>query len=102
MPPSCAASRRHRAHAPTEAQVLALESLGRHYVADRVILDQLLSLFSQTHRPPVQVAIAGILIRADRRAIASPQLALTLQKDRLPSAAGDSIIDALIRVLSSP
>jgi hypothetical protein len=87
---------------PTAAQVLALESLGRHYVTDRVILDQLVSLYSQTTSAPVQVAVAGILIRADRGAMTSLRLALTLQKDRLPSAAGDSIIDALIRVLSSP
>ena len=87
---------------PTAAQVLALESLGRHYVTDRVILDQLVSLYSQTSSAPVQVAVAGILIRADRGAMTSLRLALTLQKDRLPSAAGDSIIDALIRVLSSP
>jgi len=45
--------------------------------------------------------VAGILIRADRGTMASPRLARTLQKSRLASAAGDSIIDALIRLLSS-
>lgn len=86
---------------PTEAQVVALESLGRHYVADRAILDELVSLYAATPSAKVQTAVAGILIRADRGTMASPQLARKLQKHRLPSAAGDSIIDALIRLLAS-
>ncbi|MBK7613945.1 MAG: hypothetical protein IPJ08_05545 [Burkholderiales bacterium] len=86
---------------PSAAQVLALETLGRHYVTDRAILDQLVSLYSQTSSARVQVAVAGILIRADRGTMASPRLARTLQKSRLRSSAGDSIIDALIRLLSA-
>ena len=80
---------------------MALESLGRHYVADRAILDELVSLYAATPSLKVQTAVAGILIRADRGTMASPQLARKLQKHRLPSAAGDSIIDALIRLLAS-
>ncbi len=87
---------------PSEAQAYALDSLGRHYVSDRVILEMLVRLFSQTTSPSVQRAVAGILIRADRRTLASPKLARTLLKDRLPSPAGDSMIDALIRQLQSP
>mgnify|MGYP002682908238 CR=1 FL=1 len=52
-----------------EARAAALEALGRHYVSDRGILDMLIPLFSQTSSWSVQAAIAGILIRADRRAI---------------------------------
>jgi uncharacterized protein YciW len=87
---------------PSDAQVRALESLGRHYLSDREILDMLIRLFAQTSSGSVQAAIAGILIRADRRSIASPQLLHTLVEKRRPAAAGGSMIDALIRNLQSP
>lgn len=86
---------------PTLAQVRALEALGRQYVSDRGILDMLIGLFSQTSSWPVQAAIAGILIRADLRPIAKPQLVLTLQTNRRASPPGDDVIDALIRRLQS-
>ena len=86
---------------PSDAQVRALESLGRHYVADRAILDLLIGLFSQTPSAAVQAAIAGILIRADQRSIASPQLMVTLVRDRRPAPAGDNMVDALLRKLRS-
>ena len=70
-------------------------------MTDRAILDQLVSLYSQTSSARVQVSVAGTLIRADRGTMASPRLARTLQKSRLRSSAGDSIIDALIRLLSA-
>ena len=88
--------------APTDAQVRALEALGRHYVSDRVVLDMLTRLFSKTPSWSVQAAIAGILIRADRRSIASPQLVRTLVENRRPSPAGNNMIDALIQRLQSP
>jgi len=51
----------------------------------------------------VQAAIAGILIRADRRSIASPELVSTLADKRLPAPAGaDDMIDELIHVLQLP
>lgn len=84
---------------PSEAQVRALESLGRHYVADRDILERLTGLFSATPSPRVQTAIAGILLRADLRSIANPQLVATLQKDRRTSPPGDDVVDALLRRL---
>jgi hypothetical protein len=86
----------------SQAQVQALESLGRHYVSDREILDLLVGLYAQTPSWSVQAAVAGILIRADRRSIASPQLLRTLVTQRRPSTAGDNMIDALIRRLQSP
>ncbi len=86
---------------PSDAQVRALESLGRHYLADRGILELLIGLFSQTPSAPVQAAIAGILIRADQRSIASPQLVRTLVKARRPVPPGDSMVDALLRKLRS-
>ncbi|MBL0090803.1 MAG: hypothetical protein IPP44_30635 [Ideonella sp.] len=55
----------------SEAQVHALEALGRHYLSDRDILDRLVRLFSGTSSWSVQAAIAGILVRADRASIAA-------------------------------
>ena len=81
------------------AQVRALEALGRHYVSDREILEQLVALFSATSSSAIQTAVAGILIRADLRLIASPQLVTTLQRQRRSSPPGDDVIDALIRRL---
>ncbi len=86
----------------SDAQVRALETLGRHYVADREILNGLLRLYAETPSAPVQAAIAGILIRADRRAIASPQLVRTLMLQRRPAAPGETMVDALIHRLQSP
>jgi hypothetical protein len=85
----------------SDAQVRALESLGRHYVADRAVLDLLIRLFSETPSSAVQAAIAGILIRADQRSIASPQLVRTLLEDRRPTPPGDNMVDALLRKLRS-
>jgi hypothetical protein len=79
--------------------VRALEVLGRHYLSDRLILDQLVQLFVRTPSPPVQAAVAGILIRADRRTLASAPLLRTLQHSRLRSPQGSNIIDALFRRL---
>jgi hypothetical protein len=87
---------------PSDAQVRALEALGRHYVSDRDILDRLTRLYSETSSWSVQAAIAGILIRADLRSIASPQLVSTLTEDRRQSPPGDDMVDALIRRLQSP
>jgi hypothetical protein len=84
---------------PSDSQVRALESLGRHYVADRAILDLLIGLYSETPSATVQAAVAGILIRADQRSIASPQLVRTLVRDRRPAPPGDTMVDALLRKL---
>jgi hypothetical protein len=87
---------------PSDAQVRALEALGRHYVSDREIMDRLTRLFAETPSWSVQAAIAGILIRADLRSIASPQLVSSLAEHRLQSPPGDDMVDALIRRLQSP
>jgi len=81
------------------AQVRALETLSRHYVSDRTVLNGVVQLFVQTPSPKVQAAVAGVLIRADRRALAAPQLLSTLVKHRHRSPPGDNMIDALIRRL---
>lgn len=86
----------------SEAQVRALEALGRHHVADREILERLVRLYVQTPSAAVQAAIAGVLIRADRGALAGPSLARTLRQHRRPTPPGDGMVDALIRQLQTP
>ena len=71
-------------------------------MSDRDILDRLTRLFSETSSWSVQAAIAGILIRADHRSIASPELLRMLLARRLPSSGSENMIDALIRKLQSP
>ena len=86
----------------SDAQVRALGALSRHYVADREVLDMLVRLFSETSSWPVQAAVAGILIRADRRTIAGPQLLRTVVERRRQGPPGDNMVDALVRRLQSP
>ena len=86
---------------PSDAQVRALETLGRHYVSDAEVLDMLARLFSTTPSASVQAAIAGILLRADLRTVSGSRFAQSLLENRLPSALGDNTIDALIRRLQA-
>jgi hypothetical protein len=88
---------------PGATQARALEALARHYIDDRQVLQGLLELFSTTPSAAVQAAIAGILIRADRRALPGADLVAVLTRDRHPAPnGGDAIIDALIRTLQPP
>ena len=80
----------------SEAQVRALEALGRHYVSDREIVELLQQLFAQTSSASVQSAVAGILLRAERRSIAATQLLRTLREYRLSPPSGADAVDALI------
>jgi hypothetical protein len=85
------------------AQAHALEALARHYLSDRQVLQELVDLFSRTPSWAVQTAIAGILIRADRRALSGVELVAVLSRDRRPAPHGaDEMIDALIRTLQTP
>ena len=86
----------------SQAQVRALDVLAQHYLADGDSLEALAQLFSRTRSWAVQNAIAGVFIRADRRSLAAPELLRRLHADRLQSAAGDSMVDALIRRLRLP
>jgi hypothetical protein len=88
--------------APSPAQVRALEVLGRHYLSDRQVLAQLARLYADTPSWEVQNAIAGILIRADRRAVASLQLENALREHRRRAPAGDSLVDALLQRVTAP
>ena len=86
----------------SQAQVRALEALGRHYVSDQEVLALLTRLFIATASWPVQAAIAGILLRADLRAITSTELVATLQRERRANPASEDTVDALIRRLQKP
>ncbi|MEO5670369.1 MAG: hypothetical protein ABIR26_06715 [Ramlibacter sp.] len=83
----------------TEAQARALDVLARHYLSDRESVNTLKQLYSKTRSWPVQNAIAGVLIRADPRSLANPELLRTLREHRLKSSPGDTMVDALIQRL---
>ena len=82
-----------------DAQVRALDALAAHGVADRESLDELTHVYVNARSPDVQRAVAGILIRADYRTLAKPDLVRALTRHRLKSADGRDLIDALIRRL---
>lgn len=86
----------------TRAQIRALDTLGRHAISDREILDELARSFAQARSVGVQRAIAEVFIRSDQRAIAKAQLASLLRQHRLKSPDGrEDLIDTLIRRLQA-
>jgi hypothetical protein len=78
------------------AQVRALDTLADHRVTDPEALEGLAHLFSLAKSIGVQRAIAGVLIRSDYQAMATPELVRTLQEHRLKSPTGRDLIDVLI------
>ena len=84
-----------------DAQVRALDTLARYQLSDRESLDALTRLFPLARSISVQRAIAGVLIRADYRSIANPELVRALRQHRLKSPNGEDLIDVLIRRLQS-
>jgi hypothetical protein len=85
-----------------KAQARAVEALGRLAASDRESLETLARLFPTVESPAVQVAIAGVLLRADRNAIADPELRQALLERRPRSASGSDVIDALLRRIDAP
>jgi hypothetical protein len=81
----------------TDAQTRALETLARYRLSDRESLEELTGLFPRARSVGVQRAIAGILIRSNYEAIASPALVTALRHHRLKSPDGKDVIDVLIR-----
>ncbi len=79
------------------AQVRALETLARQDVADREALSTLTRLFAATPSVQVQRAIAGVLIRADYRSVATPETVALLRQHRLKSPDGQDMVDVLLR-----
>jgi hypothetical protein len=87
-----------RMNAP-DAQARALDVLARHYLSDRETVDTLRQLFAKTRSGPVQNAIAGVLLRADRKSVASPELLSTLRENRVKASSGGNMVEALIQRL---
>jgi hypothetical protein len=85
----------------SEAQVRALQTLARHYVTDAESLAELTRLYELAQSVMVQRAIAGILIRSDRHALASADLVRVLRERRLKSPDAADIIDILLRRLQA-
>jgi len=83
----------------SSAQVRALDALAGQRLSDPESLQELARLFPVAESAGVQTAIAGILIRSDYQAIATPELAQTLRQSRLKASADAGMIDALLRRL---
>lgn len=85
-----------------DAQVRALEVVGRHYVSDREVLLKLSEQYAKTPSVEVQNAIAGVLIRADRRGIDAAELRQVLSQHRKrPAGRGGEMVDALLARLEN-
>jgi hypothetical protein len=85
-----------------DQQVRALEVVARHYVADREVLQTLTKLYARTPSPAVQNAVAGVLLRADRRSIDNAELLRTLIEYRKGGkGTGSEMVDALMARLEA-
>ncbi len=80
----------------SRAQIRAFDTLARHSISDREILDELARAFASARTLGVQRAIAEVFIRSDRKALDRPQLASLLREHRLKSPDGRDLIDVLI------
>ncbi len=81
------------------AQVRALDTLASQHLSDPASLDELARLFPVAQSVDVQTAIAGILVRSDYPATATPELAQTLRQSRLKGSSGADMVDVLLRRL---
>lgn len=80
---------------PSAAQVRALDALGRHHLSDPALLESLTGLLASTTSWAVQNAVAGVLIRAERRSLPRARIEAALQQNRRPSPSGNDMIGAL-------
>ena len=85
----------------SNAQVRALDTLAGQHLSDPESLEELARLFPIAESAGVQTAIAGILIRSDYQAIATPELVQTLRQSRLKASVGADMIDVLLRRLQA-
>ena len=83
----------------SRAQIRAFDTLGRHHIADRQVLEDLARSFATARSLDVQRAIAEVFIRAEPKAIEKPQLVSLLREHRLKSPHGSDLIDVLINRL---
>jgi hypothetical protein len=83
------------------AQVRALDTLGRHHITDNDVVVRLADLFQHTRSIAVQRAIAEIFLRTGP-AVVTPQVLATLREHRLAAPGGQpDLIDLAIQRLSS-
>lgn len=87
---------------PSPAQVRALEALARQDVGQAPTVALLTELYAQTSDADVQAAVAGVLLRVDRRLLAEVGVPQVLRERRLASPNGDGKIDALLGRLQAP
>ena len=85
----------------SQAQVRALDTLGRHRLRDRETLAELAGLFPVAQTVDVQRAIAAVFIRSDYHLLPEPEMASMLSQYRLKSTGGNDAIDILLRRLQS-
>lgn len=83
------------------AQARALDTLADHRVSDPEAIEDLARLFPLARSIDVQRAIAGVLIRSDYQAMATPELVRTLREHRIKSPSGRDLIDVLINRLEA-
>jgi hypothetical protein len=91
------------ANAPDpNVQVRALDTLACQHVSDPESLNELARLFPLTKSADVQAAIAGVLLRSDYEAIATPDVVQNLRENQIDRGTPCSkVIDALIRHLDT-
>jgi hypothetical protein len=95
------AARRIAAMSHPGAQVRALETLARHHIADREVLEALARLFAHASSPRVQAAIAEIFLRAGPAAYPRDELAALLRRHRLKPPAGGDLVETLLQSLEA-
>jgi hypothetical protein len=88
---------------PSPAQVRAIETLARHHLADRKVIDELTLLYTRTPSASIQRAVAEAFLRADARLLAGPELASVLRRHRVRSTdGGRDLVDVLLERLQAP
>ncbi|QJR13432.1 hypothetical protein [Usitatibacter palustris] len=88
---------------PSAAQVRAIETLARHHLSDRQVIDELTRLYTRTTSANIQRAVAEAFLRADAKLLADPELVSVLRRHRVraPDGARD-LVDVLLERLQLP
>jgi len=85
----------------SDMQARAIDVLAHNRLSDRESVAEVMRLFPSAKSIDVQKAIAGLIIRSDYHAIATPDTVRMLQRTRLKSSGGEDIIDIVIRRLAA-
>jgi hypothetical protein len=87
---------------PAPAQVRALETLARHHISDREVLERMARLYASARSASVQRAVAEVFLRSDYHAIGGAPLVELLRQHRVQAPQGGDIVDVLIERLQAP